>query len=58
MFLFEKNFVLKLYKTKFLSCKIKDCAVLRRIPLVFDVIAKIKPINNVFVRNNFRTNRS
>jgi hypothetical protein len=58
MFLFEKNFVLKLNKTKFLSCNLKGCAVLRRIPSVVDVTAKIKPITNVFVRNNSRTKRS
>ena len=58
MFMFEKNFVLKVYKTKFLSCNLKGCAVLRRIPSVVDVKAKIKPITNVFVRNNFRTKRS
>jgi hypothetical protein len=55
---FEKKFVLKLYKTKFLSCNLKGCAVLRRIPSVVDVKAKIKPIINVFVRINFRTKRS
>ena len=54
MFLFEKNFVLKLYITKFLSCNLKVCAVLRRIPSVVDVKAKIKPITNVFVQNNYR----
>ena len=48
----QKNFVLKLYKTK---CNLKGCAVLRRIPSVVDVKAKIKPITNFFVRNNFRT---
>ena len=58
MFLFEKNYVLKLYKEKFLSCNLKGCAVLRRIPSVVDVKGKIKPITNVFVRNNFRTKRS
>jgi hypothetical protein len=57
MFLFEKNFVLKLYKTKFLSCNLKGCAVLRRIPSVVDVKAKIKPVTNVYVRNNFRRKR-
>ena len=54
MFLFENNYVLKLYKTKFLSCNLKGCAVLRRIPSVVDVKAKIKPITNVFVRKKFR----
>ena len=54
----RKNFVLKLYKTKFLSCNLKGCAVLRQIPSVVDVKAKIKPITYVFVRNNFRTKRS
>ena len=58
MFLFEKHFVLKLNKTKFLSCNMKGCALLRRIPSVVDVKAKIKPITNVFVRNNFRTKQS
>jgi hypothetical protein len=58
MFLFEKNFFLKLYKTKFLSCELKGCAVLRRIPSVVDNKAKIKPITYFFVRNNFRTKRS
>ena len=53
MFLFEKNFVLKLYNTKFLSCNLKGCAVLRRIPSVFDVKAKIKPKTYVFVRKKF-----
>jgi hypothetical protein len=53
MFLLEKNFVFKLYKTKFLSCNLKGCAVLRRIPSVVDVKAKIKPKTNVFVRKNF-----
>jgi hypothetical protein len=53
MFLFEKNFVLKLYKTKFLSCNLKGCAVLRRIPSMVDVKAKIKPITNVFVGKKF-----
>jgi hypothetical protein len=56
MFLFEKNFFLKHYKTKFLSCNLKGCAVLRRKPSVVDVKAKIKPITNVFVRNNFVQN--
>ena len=54
MFLFEKDFVLKLYKTKFLSCNLKGCAVLRRIPSVVDVKAKIKPITYGFVRKKFR----
>ena len=54
LILFEKNFVLKLYKTKFLSCNLKGCAVLRRIPSVVDVKAKIKPITYVFVRKKFR----
>ena len=54
MFLFEKNFGLKLYKTKFLSCNLNGCAVFRRIPSVVDVKAKIKPITNVFVRKKFR----
>ena len=58
MFLFEKKFVSKLYKTKFLSCNIKSCAVLRRRPSVVEVKAKMKPIANVFGRNNFRTKRS
>ena len=58
MFLFEKKFVLKLYKTKFLSCNLKGCAVLRRILSVVDVKAQIKQITTVFVRNNFRTERS
>ena len=52
MFLFEKNFVLNLQKTKFLSCNQKGGAVLRRIPSVVDVKAKIKPITYVFVRKN------
>ena len=54
MVLFEKKFVLKLYKTKFLSCNLKDCAELRRIPSVVDVKAKIKPRTYVFVRKKFR----
>jgi hypothetical protein len=54
MFLFEKDFVLKLFKTKFLSCKLKGCAVLRRTPSVVDFKAKIKPITYVFVRKKFR----
>ena len=54
MFLFEKNFVLKLYKTKFLSCNLKGCAVVRRTQSVVDVKAKIKPIIYVFVRKKFR----
>jgi hypothetical protein len=58
MNLFEKNFVLKLYKTKFLSCNLKGCAVLRRLPSVVDVKARIKPITNVSVQNNCRTKRS
>ena len=53
MFLFEKNFVLKLYETKFLSLNLKGCAVLRRTPSVVDVKAKIKPITYVFVRIKF-----
>jgi hypothetical protein len=53
MFLFEKDFVLKLYKTKFLSCNLKGCAVLRRTPSVVDVKAKIKRITYVFVRKRF-----
>jgi hypothetical protein len=54
MFLFKKCFVLKLYKTKFLSCNLKGCAALRRTPLVVDVQAKLKPITDVFVRKMFR----
>ena len=54
MFLFDKNFVFKHYKTKFLSCNLKFCAVLRRIPSVVDVKAKIKPITYVYVRKKFR----
>ena len=54
MFLFEKNFVSKLFKTKFLSWNLKYCAVLRRIPSVVDVKAKIKPITYVFVRKTIR----
>ena len=54
MFVFEKNYVLKLYKTKFLSCNLKGCAVLRRIPSVVDVKAKIKPKTYVFVRKKLR----
>ena len=54
MFLFEKNFVLKLYKKKFLSCNLNGSAVLRRIPSVVDVKAKIKPKTYVFVQKNFR----
>jgi hypothetical protein len=54
MFLFQKKFVLKLYKTKFLSCNLKGCAVLRRIPSVVDVKAKIKPKTYVFVPKQFR----
>ena len=50
----RKNFVLKLNKTKFLSCNLKGCAVLRRIPSVVDVKAKIKPKTYVFVRKKFR----
>ena len=46
----RKKLVLKLYKTKFLSCNLKDCAVLRRIPSVVDVKAEIKPITYVFVQ--------
>jgi hypothetical protein len=46
----RKKFVLKLYKTEFLSCNLKGCAVLLRIPSVVDVKAKIKPIIYVFVR--------
>ena len=53
MFLFEKNFRCKLYKTKFLSCNLTGCAVFCRIPSVVDVKAKIKPITYVFVRKNF-----
>jgi hypothetical protein len=53
MFLFEKNFVSKLFKTKFLSCNLKGCAVLRRIPSVVDVKAKIKQITYVFVPKKF-----
>ena len=53
-FLFEKNYVLKLHKEKFLSCNLKGCAVLRRIPSMVDVKAKIKPKTYVFVRNKFR----
>ena len=54
MFLFETFFVSKLEKTKFLSCNLKDFAVLRRIPSVVDVKAKIKPKTYVFVRKIFR----
>ena len=54
MFLFENNFVLKLSKTKFLSRNPKSWAVLRRIPSVVDVKAKIKPITYVFVRKKIR----
>ena len=54
MFLFEKNFVLKLYKKKFLSCNLKGCAVLSRIPSVVYVKGKIKPITDVFDRKKFR----
>jgi hypothetical protein len=54
MFLFEKKFVLKLYETMFLSCNLKGSAVLRRIPSVVDVKAKIKPITYVYVRKKFR----
>jgi hypothetical protein len=54
MFLIKKNFFFKLYKTKFLSCNLKGCAVLRRIPSVVDVNAKIKRITYVFVRKNIR----
>jgi hypothetical protein len=54
MFLFEKNFVLKLFKTKFLSCNLKGCAVLRRTPSVVDVKAKIKPKTYVFVEKKLR----
>ena len=50
----RKNIVLKLNKTKFLSCNLKGCAVFRRTPSVVDVKAKIKPITNVFVRKKFR----
>jgi hypothetical protein len=57
MFLFEKHFVLKLYKTRFLYCNLKGCAVLRRTPSVIHVKAKIKPITYVFVRKTFRTKR-
>jgi hypothetical protein len=46
----RKKFILKLYKTKFLSCNLKGCAVLRRTTSVVDVKAKIKPITYVFVR--------
>ena len=57
MFLFEKSFVLKLYKTKFLSSNLKDCAVLSRTPSVVDIKAKTKPITYVFDRkkNRFKT---
>jgi hypothetical protein len=51
MFLFEKIFVLKVYKTK---CNLKGCALLRRIQLVVDVKARIKPISYVFDRKKFR----
>jgi hypothetical protein len=51
MFLFAKNFVSTLYKTK---CNLKGCAVLRRIPSVVDFKAKIKPISYVLVRKKFR----
>jgi hypothetical protein len=54
MFLFEKNFLLKLSKTKFLSCNLEGCAVLRRLPSVVDVKAKNKPITYVFARKKFR----
>ena len=54
MFLFEKNFVSKLNKPKFLSCNLKGCAVLRRISSLVVVKAKIKPITYVFVRKKFR----
>ena len=54
MFSFEKNFFSKLYETKFLTCNLKGCAVLRRIPSVVDVKAKIKPKTYVFVRKKFR----
>ena len=54
MFLFEKNFVLKLYKTNILSCNLKGCAVLRQTPSVVDVKAKIKPKTYFFVRKKFR----
>jgi hypothetical protein len=54
MFLFENNFVLKISQTKFLSRNLKGWAVLRRIPSVVDVEAKIKPITYVFVRKYFR----
>ena len=50
----RKNFVLKHYKTKFLSCNLKGCAVLRRIRSVVYVKAKIKPITYFFVRKKFR----
>jgi hypothetical protein len=58
MFLFEQHVVLKLYKTKFLSCNLKGYAVLRRTPSVVLVKAKIKPITNVFVKKNNRKIRS
>jgi hypothetical protein len=54
MFLFEKNLILKLYKTEFLSCNMKGCVVLRRIPSLVDVKAKIKPKTYLFVRKKFR----
>jgi hypothetical protein len=54
MFLFEKINVLKLYKTKFLSCNLKGCAALRRILSVVDVKAEIKPITYVFVKKKYR----
>ena len=54
MYLFEEIFVLKLYKTKFLSCNLKGCSVLRRTPSVVDVKAEIKPKTCVFVRKKFR----
>jgi hypothetical protein len=54
MFLFENNFVLKLFKIKFLSRNLKGWALLRRKSSVVDVEAKFKAITYVFVRKNFR----
>jgi hypothetical protein len=54
MFCSKKISFLKLSKRKFLSRNLKGCAVLRRIPSVVDVKAKMKPITYVFVRKKFR----
>jgi hypothetical protein len=54
MLLFEKNIVLKLYKTKFLSCNLKDCAVLRRILSVVDVKAKNQTDKLCFCSKKYR----